>query len=176
MAKMNFRFRKSFPIVPGILRFTISKKGWSVNLNLGIFSKSWGNIRQTTTLDMPGTTGIFWRKEQSTKKSHEEKAQSKVIHSKAHKQIFILSLWVTLLAWGVGLWQIYIHPFSNCKVEGSPATTFSIFIAIQAVLFVMLFRGMKVARGIGGVIVIGIFCLIQWQLFGHFISPNLNCR
>jgi hypothetical protein len=60
---MNFRFRKSFTIIPGILRWTVSKKSTSLNLNLGLFSKSWGTRGTTTTIDAPGTTGIFWRRE-----------------------------------------------------------------------------------------------------------------
>lgn len=60
---MNFRFRKSLTIIPGVLRWTVSKKSTSLNLNLGIFSKSWGTRGSTTTIDAPGTTGIFWRRE-----------------------------------------------------------------------------------------------------------------
>lgn len=71
---MNFRFRKSFTIIPGILKWTVSKKSTSLNLNLGIFSRSWGTRGKTTTLDMPGTSGIFWRKEERRKKGNKGQA------------------------------------------------------------------------------------------------------
>jgi hypothetical protein len=69
---MNFRFRKSLTIIPGILKWTVSKKSTSLNLNLGIFSRSWGTRGTTTTLDMPGTSGIFWRSEKRRRKDPEQ--------------------------------------------------------------------------------------------------------
>src|ERR1035438_9319626 len=60
---MHMRFRKQFPILGHFLKWTISKRGISINAHAGIFSRSWGTRGNTETIDAPGHFGLYWRKQ-----------------------------------------------------------------------------------------------------------------
>lgn len=61
MAGFKMQFRKSFRISRH-LRFTISKRGMSLNFRMGPVSKSWGTRENRTTIDAPGAFGFSWER------------------------------------------------------------------------------------------------------------------
>lgn len=139
---MKFRFRKSFSIIPGILRWTVSKRGTSLNLNLGIFSKSWGTRQNTTTLDMPGTSGIFWRKEQ--RKSQAKKSvgvdhddDSPRLVQPASLKLFVVALIVQALVY------LSVHAAGGCDTKIS-----RILITVLG-LQLVVYTAVRVAKRVG---------------------------
>lgn len=67
MSAFHFRFRKSLRLSKHF-RLTFTKRGVSLNLRLGHFSRSWGTQGNRTTLDAPGRMGLSWQKEEKRSK------------------------------------------------------------------------------------------------------------
>jgi hypothetical protein len=168
MAGLNFRFRKSFNIIPGILRWTISKRGASLNLNLGIYSKSWGTGgRRTTTVDLPGTSGIFWRKQEKVKEDPND-ADEGFAH--------LLQL---LLIWGgfiVGLVRLYASSLGKgCQLSGHPYWLLGGMLLVELGFFWMLWRTWRLFSGILGLPLAILAAYLQWKVYGHLITPHVLC-
>jgi hypothetical protein len=168
MAGMSFRFRKSFKIIPGVLHWTISKKGVSLNLNLGIYSKSWGTGgRRTTTIDMPGTTGMFWRKQQTVKKDPED-ADEGFLHL-----IQLLVIWGGLL---FGLARLHLTGITaDCHLGGHPHIVLALMLAGELGLVWFLWRSWAPLKGFLGLLLVIGLAYIQWKLYGHLVAPDLHC-
>lgn len=102
MARFRLRFRKTFPIIPGIFFITINKKSISWNFRFGPYSRTWGKNHTISTLDAPGTFGASWRK---TSKKGDDKSFSLFL-SIAFAFFGIIALGATsfIFSWS---WLIY---------------------------------------------------------------------
>jgi len=63
----RLRFRKSLTLIPGLLKLTLNKRSWSLNLTIGPYSRSWGSLRTTSGIDLPGQQGLSLGKEHATR-------------------------------------------------------------------------------------------------------------
>lgn len=55
---MPLTFRKSIPIVPGILFLNVNRRSWSISVRLGPLHRTWSTTgRDTTSFDLPGPLG-----------------------------------------------------------------------------------------------------------------------
>lgn len=161
---MSFRFRKSFNIIPGLLRWTISKKGASLNLHLGIYSKSLGTGgRRTRTIDVPGTTGIFFRK-QTREKQDPDDPDDGFGH--------FLQILTILISAIVGYIKINIHT-GNCHLAGHPNIVMGAIVGGEIALFWFLWRKWDPLRGFLGFLLVIAATYLQWKLIGAWISPNI---
>jgi hypothetical protein len=167
---MNFRFRKSFSLLPG-LRGTISKKGVSLNFRAGLFSKSWGTRGTSTTIDMPGTAGFFWREERRRRKMTDEERQeasrkfwSGLVYLLLAVQVVFGLLWIYAPQW-----------FSDCSPSGSPLISHLIYSVVLFAGYAVAGRRLRLLRGPLGVILALAAFYVQWKFLGAVISPKLGC-
>jgi hypothetical protein len=57
---MSFTFRRSFPVIPGILKYNVNMHSRSWTLKLGPLSRTWSSTgRVTTSANLPGP--VDWR-------------------------------------------------------------------------------------------------------------------
>lgn len=172
MAGLRTRFRKSFTIIPGILKWTISKKGTSLNFNLGPFSKTWGTRGNTTTIDAPGAFGLSWRKEERKGQNGEKGHQA----DGSHPLWLTGSVVVILLHLLVGLARIYIHPLATCAREGSPFVTWVLICAAEAVLVGLIWGLVPRLRGfLVFLMVLTLASWGMWELYNAQIAELINC-
>lgn len=54
---MPVTFRKSIPLIPGLLFLNINRRSWSISLRLGPVHRTWGSKATTTSMDFPGPLG-----------------------------------------------------------------------------------------------------------------------
>lgn len=168
MANMRFRFRKTFRIIPGILTWTASKRGLSLNLNLGIYSKSWGTGgRRTTTLDVPGTSGIFWRKQEKVKDDPDDPDEG-------------FSHFLQLLViWGgfwFGLARLHFERLADgCQLEGHPHWWLLGMLGAQLLVFWVLWNTFRWTKGPLGLVLVAAAAYLQWKIFGNYVLTSLDC-
>ena len=160
MAGMHFRFRKSFDIIPGLLRWTVSKRGASLNLHLGFYSKSWGTGgRRTTTIDMPGTTGMFWRKQERVKEDPND-ADEGFGHL-----VQLLLIWGGALVAVVRFW-LDSHGHT---VSGHPYRWIGGLLVGELIVFWMLWRTWRPLAGWLGVLLAALVAYLQWKYLGNVV-------
>jgi hypothetical protein len=168
MSGMHAHFRKSFPIIPKLLYFTISKTGVSMQLHLGPVSKSWGTAQDSLSIDAPGHMGLGFRK--TNRKKHDPLAP------KTHKASFSFSIFFFILS-AAGLYiRLYYHLLNHCTLTDHPAITLGLVIAATIVAFSVLWHLLRPVQG-------PLFILICWgliwltwaYLFASFISPSIHC-
>lgn len=167
---MRFRFRKSFPLLGHFLKWTVSKRGVSVNAHAGPVSKSWGTRGTSTTVDAPGKMGFFWRK-QSSRSHHEEHGHSASTRVSGHAWKFAAFLIIVEAI--IELVHIYVHPLSDCSTSGSPLTTLIILLLVQ---FGILYGLHSI--GLNGFLVFLIICatiFFQWQFFQSHGWDDVHC-
>jgi len=163
MAGLHFRFRKSFTLIPGVLHWTVSKRGASLNLHLLIYSKSWGTGgRRTTTIDMPGTTGMFWRKQQKVKQDPED-ADEGFAHL-----IQLLFFWGLAV---VSLFRFWIRAHGH-TVTGHPYWWIGGLLAIDLTGFWFLWRSWRPSVGVLGVLLAALVVYLQWQFLGNVVFQH----
>jgi hypothetical protein len=158
---LRLRFRKSFTLVPGVLKWTLTRRGASLNLHLLFYSKSWGRGgRRTTTIDAPGRFGLSWRKQRYVKPVPGEPSDGF-----AH---FFQCLLV-LLGFLIGLIRLHGAELfsSNCSLHGHPHYVLATITVAE--ILILNFRGFA-----GLVVVIGMTYL-QWRLYGGLVGPSLHC-
>jgi hypothetical protein len=125
---MKFRFRKSLTIIPGVLKWTVSKKSTSLNLNLGLFSRSWGTRGTTTTLDLPGTSGLFFRSE----KRRSRGAQG-VEHAAPRQPAGLALFFAFMLVQGLVYWA-----WASASCSGSIGRSLVFLLGIQAMAYTVI--------------------------------------
>lgn len=104
MAGFRWRFRKSFTIIPKLLKFTINKKSWSLNFKLGPYSRSWGSARSTSGIDLPGEYGFYMHKDH--RKNHPEAKKG------GFDALIIVGFFlVWIFHWLLGAFQTWALPF-----------------------------------------------------------------
>lgn len=55
---MPITFRKSFTVIPGILKYNVNARSRSWTLRIGPFSRTWSSTgRRTTAVNLPGPVG-----------------------------------------------------------------------------------------------------------------------
>lgn len=168
MASLNLRFRKSIVLIPGILKFTLSKKGYSLNLNLGFFSKTWGSMRNTTTIDAPGHLGLSWRKEERRKKAAPGEPSDGFAHA---FQVFLMFGGAL-----VGLARLHAATLGKtCAFTGHPHFLLAAMLGAQLGLFWFLWNSWRPFRGILGVVLSLGACYLQWRLYGALVAPSVDC-
>ena len=176
--KMRFRFRKSVPVIPGLLNATVSRRGVSVNGRLGIFSRSWGTRGRSTTIDMPGTSGLFWRREDRRRKQRGKDAfETAFLERQASERRSLRAgnvLFVLMAAVLAG--RLYLHPFSDCATTGHPGLMLLALIGT-------LYGGWRLARGsspamagFGGLALVVPLALVAWFAYGALIASSVVCR
>ena len=169
---MNFRFRKSIPIIGKLLRFTVSKKGVSLNLRLGWLSKSWGTRGTSTTLDMPGTSGMFFRKERRRSAKKLDPAAAALLRRQRSAQAGqILGAIIIAVVALVELGRLHIHIGESCTLGGHPHITLGVLVAAQITVLRAL-RQKGVLLVFAATVAVAV---VQWKLFGALAMPNVHC-
>jgi hypothetical protein len=159
---MHLRFRHRFPLAGHFLHWTLSRHGVSLNMHVGLFSRSWGTQGNTTTVDAPGHLGFFWRKQ--TRKRRRRLSEEEISAHAAGRWTH-LAVALVLLEAVVEAVHIWLHPFSDVVVSGSPLLVLLLLSGGLCALIVFAHR-----RGIMGGLVIFVLALVglyvQWKLFG----------
>jgi hypothetical protein len=168
-ARMHLRFRHRFPLIGHFLHWTLSRHGVSLNAHLGPFSRSWGTQAKTTTIDVPGHLGFFWRKQarrgsgtRRPRLSSEEQQALAAAHAGNAWTHVVVGL--AFLEAAVEAIHIWVHPFSQAAVSGNPLFTLVVLTGGLIVVITFLHR----QRIVGGVVlfILGVFGLwLQWTLF-----------
>ncbi|WP_217924422.1 hypothetical protein [Miltoncostaea oceani] len=175
MARTRFRFRKTFPLLGRLLTGTVSRRGVSLNLRLGLFSRSWGTRGTTTTIDVPATSGIFFRKEERRRKPPSDPLERELheaeVRRRRWRRVWICLLWLTAL---IGLGRYGIEALGGCAGLGG-LVRLAILIGLQAVLISYLYRRVALLRSILIVVVMIALGYLQWRLHGIWISPPGTC-
>lgn len=163
MPGMNLRFRKQFPLLGKFLHWTISKRGVSLNMHMGPFSRSWGTMGNTTTLDAPGHLGFSWRKQ--TRRHHMSAAEHEALvtgHRGETGLIFAMPL--VILAGLIEAAHIWLHPFSHVTVTGHPLTALVLTLGVLVVvLFVLRHTHMVPSFFLFVLGLLGVY--VQWKVF-----------
>lgn len=155
MAKrMPFRFHKSFPLLGRFIQGTVSKKGVSLNMRMGPLSKSWGTgRRRSTTLDMPGTSGIFWRSQRRA--SSEEAAQDS-------RQFW---LFASLMIWFFSALVLT----GRMLLADSYSTAGLVIILLGQLIALTLARSLLNTRRISSLLIMIGLIVIGWLLFDTLV-------
>lgn len=175
---MRFRFRKSFTIIPKVLHWTVSKKGASLNLRLGPYSKSWGTRGNSSTLDMPGTSGIFWRKQTSRKKrkagDEELEAAAAGFHPWAEGKRWLLGGVILFAA--VGYIQLGVHPLQTCALHGHPFIWWTVAVVLITIISSWLQRKASWFHSSGGalILLVPVAVSLIW-LWNHLVASSQIC-
>lgn len=154
---MSFRFRKSFDIIPGMLRWTVSKRGFSLNLHLGIYSKSWGTGgRRTRTIDVPGTAGFFFRKQTVVKDDPDDPDEGF-----GHLVQLLLIIGTALIGYGRARFG---HPTSS-----HPYIEVTLITGVGFGALWLLWRQFDILRGFLGIFLAAGIVYLQWKLTGAWV-------
>ena len=154
---MAFRFRKSFDIIPGLLRWTISKRGASLNLHLGIYSKSWGSGgRRTRTIDIPGTSGIFFRKQTRVKEDPDDPDEGF-----SHLVQLLLIIGTALISYG----RVRFEGHSS----GHPYILVTLIFGVGFGALWLLWRQWDILRGFLGILLALVIVYLQWKATGAWV-------
>lgn len=165
MAGFRLRFRKSIPIIPKILYVTLNKKSYSINLRLGPYSRSWGNKRSHSTLDMPGELGFSYRK------SKERPGVTDYTPIWA-----LLAIIITFSLLVVSLIAAYLPLTRGCHVDGQPALAALLAWAVIAVSAKVIWWSGGRRRGVlmtVGLLTAGLAA--TWFLSGALAATQLTC-
>lgn len=175
---MRFRFRKSVALWPGHLNATVSRRGVSLNGRLGIFSRSWGTRGRSTTIDMPGTSGIFWRREDRRRKIRGADAmETAFLRRRAAERrwraagALVVGLAVLLL---VG--RAYLRPLEDCVREGGTGTRLMIVLALTVGAYAGARSLWPALRGAGTLVAAAGAGALGWWLYGLLVAGTLVCR
>lgn len=171
---MNFRFRKTFPILGKFLGFTISKKGFSINFRAGVFSKSIGTLRNVTTIDLPGTSGIFFRKER--RRRRRPRPGDPYLAELERRRAWGRAAAVIIgLSAAISLARINLHPIGGCELTGHPNLTLAALVALQ----LGAHAAIKPTLAKRGLLLVLATCAVAWVahvwLFGALIAPSIHC-
>lgn len=170
--RQNFhlRFRKSFPILGKFLQATISKRGLSLNLHLGPLSKSWGTGgRRSTTVDMPGTSGLFWQKRGSHQDDDDAVGEPGAGWRFLGKTVLV----------GVALVEaarLWVRVGRNCDPAGGLGWRYlTLTLAGLALLWFASSLSPRLRGVLYFLLALGIGYL-SWKVYGGWISPSMRCR
>lgn len=159
-SRFRLRFRKSFTVIPKVLKFTVNKKSWSLNFTLGPYSRSWGNRRSTSGVDLPGEYGLSMRKE----------------HRRTEKFDYggiwtVLTVLVVLLHTAIGLTRLYVWPaLADCTTTGHPALLTLCLLAAE-LLIVWKIRH----KLITSVVLLTAGSVAYWMAWSAAVGPSIHC-
>lgn len=168
MSEAHLHFRKSFPIIPGILKFTVSKRGVSLNLHLGFYSRSWGTVENRTTVDLPGHMGLGLQKVDRHGKHHHGEPEQ-------HEGSRDLSLALIFLTGIVLLARVYLHPLSHCTRTGHPLALVLVIVGITYIGYLYLWHELPKLRGMLFVGLALALCYADWWLYAHMVASSIHC-
>jgi hypothetical protein len=163
---MHLRFRHRFPLMGHFLHWTVSRHGVSLNAHVGLFSRSWGTQAKTTTVDMPGHLGFFWRKQSRRRPRSHISDEDRQLLAAAHagNRWTHVAVALAVLEALVEAIHIWVHPFSNVVISGQPLF---ILVVLSGALIALIIFAHK--RDIVGGLVIFVLALLgiylQWILF-----------
>jgi hypothetical protein len=176
MAKMNFRFRKTFPILGKFLHWTVSKKGISLNLHLGPLSRSWGTRGKTTTIDAPGHFGLFWRKQETHSRRHQPEYVAEYAHTQARQHLWRWLITVVIVIQTMAeLVRANVH-FQSCRITGHPNIEILIMVAIEVGLLTLLWSSVAKIRNFFGFILVCVAVYFHWKLVGTILPGHIHCH
>lgn len=159
---MHLRLHKKFRIFKW-LHVTVSKTGVSVGVHLGPFSRNWGTRQNSTYIDGPGHFGLGW--EQKTVHGHHDEDE--------HTGFHWLGWPVLMVQTAVGVIRTYVHPLHHCELHGSPVVALIAIYGGSAVLYWISGRW-RFGGAFFLLLLIG-GSWLQWQLYGHWVSPHVLC-
>jgi hypothetical protein len=176
----HFRFRKSFRIMPGV-KGTISRRGASINFHSGLVSKSFGTRRNTTTVDVPGVHGAFWRSEHghghhahgraSAEQRQWEHEQGK-LHRRAHLVHGLMALSALILAGRLFLPAL----FERCVRHGAALPLLIVVIVVPWVAIAYGSKHVGMLRSPLALIACVVLAWVQWKAYGALIASEMVCR
>lgn len=175
--RMRFRFRKSVNLLPGLLKLTVSRRGVSLNGRLGIFSRSWGTRGRSTTIDMPGTAGIFWRREDRRKAIRgADEFETAFLRRRARERLWRRAGTIALVLLGLVLAaRLWLHPFADCSTEGRPGVTLLVLLGSLYGGWRAAVRSSPRLAGPLGLALAFALVPVGWWLYGAFIAGALTC-
>jgi hypothetical protein len=174
---MHFRFRKSFDIFGRILRWTVSKRGVSLNFHLGPFSKSWGTRQNTTTMDIPGTSGMFLRKEKRKHHSSDPDVRDYEHHQAHRKHITVAIGFFFAVELVAELIRLNVHlGGESCTLSGHANLILLVSHALVLGTFLALRSQIRLLQGFCGLLLILGLCYLQWRLFGSIVGGHIHCH
>lgn len=175
--QMRFRFRKSLTLWPGHLKATVSRRGVSLNGRVGIFSRSWGTRGRSTTIDMPGTSGIFWRREDRRRKLRGADAMETAFlrREQAQRRWARAGTVVCALACVVLAGRAYLVPLARgCDNQGT-----GIRLLILLGLVIGAYAGLRALwpalRGPGSLLAAAGAGALGWWLYGLLVAGSVVC-
>lgn len=172
--RTRFRFRKSVPLLGRFLTGTISRRSVSLNLRLGIFSRSWGTRGRTTTLDVPGTSGLFFRKEERRRKPRDP-AEREALAELSRRRRWKLVIWLGIILTALtGLARYGLEAIDGCG-SWTGLTPLAILIGLEAALIAWLWGKGDAMRGPLIILVLLALGFLQWKAHGMWISPPDVC-
>lgn len=167
MAGFHAHFRKSFTIIPGLLKWTISKRGVSLNAHAGPLSKSWGTYESETSIDGPGHFGLGWRKTDRRKTSH----QAKHHPFSGFFTISLVGLEAVVLAG-----RTYLHPLAKSCTPGThPGTMLLVVLGLQVGALLLIWTQFPRLRGFVFFLLMVFSLYVEWKLWGHFVGSHIHC-
>lgn len=176
--RMRFRFRKRIPLLGRFLSATVSKKGVSLNLRAGPLSKSWGTRGKTTTLDMPGTSGMFWRKEEGRRRTPPGADDQALAEGADQYRPWAggqtLLLLVLLGAGTLGVAWTLLHPLADCEPSGA-TWRWALLVGAVTLPATSLQKRVSPLHGAGAVVLAAVALWALWQGWGQWISPAMHC-
>lgn len=174
---MRFRFRKSVALWPGHLNATVSRRGVSLNGRLGIFSRSWGTRGRSTTIDMPGTSGIFWRREDRRRKPRGGcDTETAFLRREARERRWsavgrlLLGMAALTLAGRAYLPNLV----QDCQHEGT-LWRLGVTVALMAGCYAGARSLLPSLRGAGSLPLAGVCGAGGWWLYGVLVAGTLTC-
>lgn len=168
MSGMHLRFRKSFPIIPKVLYFTLSKKSVSMQLRLGPFSKSWGSKEDSFAIDAPGELGLGMKKRSRHK--HDPDGPKRHRPSRVLAHLVLITLALALFA------RLYYHLLTDCSLSGHPGITLLVLSVVMIGGFEILWRA---AESVRGPLLFLLACASTWviwtQIYPWLINASVHC-
>jgi hypothetical protein len=134
-------------------------------------SKSWGTRGTSTTVDMPGTSGMFWRREQRRHKL--DPAQAEQQRRRFFMQMAQLTgLAVIVVQALVELARLHVH-FGDqvCRLDGHPHIVLGVLVLGQVVAL----RCLRHQRAVVCLIATVLVAFVAWKLFGAWAMPSVHC-
>lgn len=174
--KMRLRWRKSFTIIPNpggrrpILRWTVTKRGASLNLSFGPLSRSWGTRGNRTTIDAPGEMGLSWQKQHS---GHEASGQNARLGDAVSAGLMLAVLTVQAAAFGI---RMLTATGEECSTPAHALKTAAVILAVEAAAFLAVRAAVSSLRGMfAAFALLGAGAFAAWHVFGALVIDKIAC-